>query len=119
MNTNPEVDAWMATYDNPQKPLVQAVRAAILAADPRVGECIKWQAPTFTYKGNVASFFPKSRAHASLMFHKGGTIPGDFRHLEGEGPEARTMRFASPEDLAAKRAELQAVIRAWCDMRDG
>lgn len=43
-----EVDAWMAKYDNPQKPLVEAVRQVILRADKRIGETIKWQAPTFT-----------------------------------------------------------------------
>ena len=37
-----EVDAWMAGYDNPQKDLVQRVREVILAADPRIGECVKW-----------------------------------------------------------------------------
>lgn len=113
-----EVDAWMAAYDNPQKALVQAVREVILAADPRVGECIKWQAPTFTYKGNIANFFPKAKAHVSLMFHKGGSIPGQFAGLEGDGPDARTFKIADAADLAARSGDLQAVIRAWCAMRD-
>ena len=119
MNTDPSVDAWMDTYDNPQKPLVQAVREVILSADDRITECIKWQAPTFVYKGNIASFFPKAKKHASLMFHKGAEIPGDFPNLEGDGKEARSMKFNDADDLAAKTAELQAVVRAWCDLRDG
>ena len=119
MTPNSEVDAWMAAYDNPQKELVQAVRLAILKSDPRVGECIKWQAPTFTYKGNIASFFPKAKKHASLMFHKGAEIPGDFPSLEGDGKEARSMKFADLQDLEVKRAELESVVRAWCDMKDG
>lgn len=94
-------------------------RAAILAADDRIGECIKWQAPTSTYKGNMASFFPKSEAHASLMFHKGAEIPGGFPGLEGDGKEARSFKVASLEGLEAKHAELQAIARAWCDLRDG
>lgn len=118
MNRNPDVDAWMAAYDNPQKPLVQAVREAILAADPRITEAVKWQAPTFIYKGNIASFFPKAKKHASLMFHKGAEIAGNFPNLTGDGKEARSMKFLDAEDLAAKRAELQALVRAWCDQRD-
>ena len=37
-NRNPEVDAWFASYDNPQKDLVLAVREIILdaAADRRM-----------------------------------------------------------------------------------
>lgn len=41
-----EVDAWFESYDNPMKPVVQAVRAVILATDERVGECIKWPLPS-------------------------------------------------------------------------
>ena len=53
MMKNPDVDAWLEAYDNPMKPVVVAIRDLILAADPRVTEAIKWQAPTFIYKGNI------------------------------------------------------------------
>ncbi len=119
MNTSPDVDAWFKTYANPQKELVQAVRETILKADKRMTETIKWQAPTFVYKGNLASFFPKTKTHASLMFHMGATIKGKFPSLEGDGKEARTMKFADLKDLKAKSAELKAVVKAWCDQMDG
>jgi hypothetical protein len=119
MSQTTEVDRWMAGYVSPQKDVVQAVREVILAADPRVSECIKWQAPTFTYKGNIASFFPKAKAHVSLMFHKGATIPGQFPSLEGDGPEGRSLKILDASDLAAKRAELESIIRSWCDLQDG
>jgi hypothetical protein len=114
-----EVDAWMAKYDNPQKQLVEAVRRAILAADTRIGECIKWQAPTFTYKGNLASFYPKARAHVSLMFHTGAQIAGDFPALEGTGDVSRVMKFADAADLERKAPELARLVKTWCDQRDG
>ena len=56
-----DVDAWFAEYENPMKPVVEEMRRIIISADSRIGECIKWQAPTFTYQGNIASFFPKSK----------------------------------------------------------
>ncbi len=113
-----EVDDWMAGYDNPMKEVVEAMRQVILGADARVGECIKWQAPTFTYKGNIASFFPKSKKHASLMFHTGAHIPGDHPILEGDAKDGRSVKIASQEMLEARRAELEAVVRAWCDWKD-
>jgi uncharacterized protein YdhG (YjbR/CyaY superfamily) len=67
MNRRREVDAWFAKYANPMKEVVQRIREIVLEADPRIDECIKWQAPTFVYRGNLASFFPKSKQHASLM----------------------------------------------------
>lgn len=123
MNKNSEVDTWFATYDNPMKELVQAIRATILAADPRIKESIKWKAPTFEYRGNLASFFPKSKKHATLMFHTGAlipgaSIPGTFPSLEGDGKEARSMKFKDLADLAAKQAELSAIVAAWCDQQD-
>lgn len=114
----PDVERWLNVYDNPMKPVVSAMREIILAADPRISEAIKWQAPTFIYKGNIASFFPKSKKHASLMFHKGADIPGDFPNLIGDGKEARTFKVAGLEDLNVKHVELQAILRAWCAMRD-
>ncbi len=118
MNRSSEVDAWLANYDNPQKELVAAVRLAILGADDRVTECVKWQAPTFVYKGNIASFFPKAKKHASLMFHKGASIPGDWPSLEGDAKDGRSMKFADAADLAAKSKELVGVVKAWCDQQD-
>ena len=97
---------------------MQAVREAILKSDQRITETIRWQAPTFVYKGNLASFFPKTKTHASLMYHKGATIKGKFMHLEGEGKEARTMKFADLKDLKSKSVELKAIVKAWCDQMD-
>jgi hypothetical protein len=118
MNTNPAVDAWFEAYDNPQKAGVQRVREIILATDDRITEAIKWKAPTFIYKGNIASFYPKAKKHVSLMFHRGAHIPGDHPLLEGQGDTSRTAKFADVADIEAKRAELEGVIRAWCAARD-
>lgn len=71
-----EVDTWFDDYDLPQKTLMQAVRRVMLAADPRLGETIKWQTPTFTCNGNLASFNPRSKKHVSLLVHNGARIPG-------------------------------------------
>ena len=119
MTKNKEVDAWLKAYENPMKPVVAAMREVILKADTRVTEAIKWQAPTFIYEGNIASFFPKAKSHASLMFHKGAVIPGDFPNLAGDGKEARSFRVAGLDDLDTKADELAAILVAWCEMKDG
>lgn len=118
MNKSPEVDAWMESYDNPMKDVVQAMREVILASDTRIEECIKWKAPTFTYKGNMASFFPRSKKAASLMFHQGAKIPGNHMILEGDAKEGRSVKIADLETLAMRQSELEAVARAWCDLQD-
>ena len=118
MNTSAEVDAWMAEYDNPQKEAVQRVREIILASDPRITECIKWKAPTFVYKGNIASFFPKAKKHVTLMFHQGAKIPGDHALLIGDGATARSMKLEGLEAIEAASDQIREVVVAWCDWKD-
>jgi hypothetical protein len=118
MRKHPDVDTWFERYDNPMKPVVQRIREIVLQADARVDECIKWQASTFTYKGNIASFYPKSKQHASLMFHVGAQIPGTYPRLEGSGDTSRVMKVADLEEAEAARPELESIVRAWCDWRD-
>jgi hypothetical protein len=118
MKVNPEVDAWFESYDNPQKPLVQAVREVILAADDRVTEAIKWKAPTFMYRGNIASFYPRTKQHVSLMFHQGASLPDPDGLLEGEGGTSRVAKFTSAEDLDAKSGALRGLVAAWIQLKD-
>jgi hypothetical protein len=118
MATNPDVDAWFAAYDNPMKPVLERVRE-ILLSDPRLTESIKWKSPTFHYKGNLASFNPRAKAHASLMFHTGAQIPGRHPRLQGGGDVARYMTFDSVEDAESAKDDLLRVVDSWCASRDG
>ena len=117
MNKNPEVDSWFAATDHPLKDVMLRVRDIILGADSRVEECIKWQSPTFTFKGNIASFNPRSKAHVSLMFHTGAHIPGDHPKLEGGADTARYMRFTDLAEAEAVKSDVEAVIQAWCALK--
>jgi uncharacterized protein YdhG (YjbR/CyaY superfamily) len=117
MPKNKDVDAWFDRYQNPMKSVVERVREIVLAADRRIEECIKWQAPTFMYEGNLASFFPKSKQHASLMFHLGAQIPGTHPRLEGSGNTSRVMKFGSVAEANAAKRDLEGIVRAWCAWR--
>jgi hypothetical protein len=114
---NPDVDAWFADYDNPLKDAMLRVREIILE-EPRMSETIKWKTPTFTYRGNLASFNPRSKAYVSLLFHNGASIPGSHPRLEGGGDTARYMRLAGLAEVEAAADELRRVVVAWCDRPD-
>ena len=116
-NRDPVVDAWFENYDNPQKDLVQAVRELILDTDPRITEVIKWQAPTFMYKGNLASFYPRSTKHVSLMFHTGAFLSDPSGVLEGDGDTSRVLRILDYDDLAVKADALRGLIASWIALR--
>lgn len=112
-NRNPDVDAWLERYENPQRELVAKIREFILAIDPAVTEAIKWQAPTFMNQGNIASFFPKAKKNVTLMFHQGASVADSGGLLEGEGDVSRVARFIDDADFEAKKPALQAVIEDW------
>lgn len=116
MNRNPDVDRWLDERDHPLDSAMRRAREIILHADDRVGETIKWSTPTFVYEGNIASFNPSKKV-ISILFHRGAEIPGDHPRLEGDGKLVRTMRFASVEEVEAARADLETVIRAWCEWK--
>ena len=116
MNRNAAVDQWFDQADHPLDATMRRARDIILGADGRVTESIKWKTPTFAYRGNIASFNP-SKHLLSIMFHRGAEIPGAHPRLEGDGKLVRTMRFADLPQLEAGKADLEAVIRAWCDLR--
>jgi len=46
-----DVDAFLAALAHPQDATLQRLRAAIRATDPRIGEDIKWNAPSFHLDG--------------------------------------------------------------------
>lgn len=115
---SPEVDAWFASYENPQKDVLLYMRQVILDSDARTEESIKWKSPTFSYKGNIASFNPRSKQHTSLMFHTGAAIPGEFPHLEGSGAVARYLKVVDLAEAKQLERELVAIFKAWCDLKD-
>jgi hypothetical protein len=57
------------------------------------------------------------KKRVTLMFNVGASIPGRYPHLEGDGPNARFMRFAGLKDVHARAAELRSLARAWCAMQ--
>ena len=118
MNIDPGVDAWFEARAHPLEPMMRRVREIILEADPRIEECVKWQTPTFTFEGNIASFNP-AKKFVSLLFHRGAEIPGDHPRLEGDGALARVMRFADLEEVEESNDDLTSVIRAWVKLKGG
>ncbi len=109
---SPDVEAWFATYESPAKDIVVCVRDIVLDTDPRIDECIKWSYPTFLYLGPLATFFTRSTHHASLMFHRGASLTGDFPHLTGNARKARTLRFRSVTEAEESREEIVAIVEA-------
>jgi hypothetical protein len=118
MKKNPAVDELIRKKKNPLTPEIQRVREIILEASDKVEELVKWSAPTFMYKGNIASFYMNAKQHVSLMFHTGASIPDKFGLLEGEGNVSRVAKFVDMKDIEKKKKAIQLIIKEWIKLKD-
>jgi hypothetical protein len=114
VNKDSEAEKWFT--GKPAEPILRRVREAILGADPRMSEQVKYGTVTFSSGGDFASFVQHNKPTVSLMFNRGGIIPGKFPHMEGEGRAVRFMRFKTLSEAGARAAELKKIAVAWCDL---
>ena len=81
-----------------------------------MGEGTKYGTVMFHCGGDFASFVQHDKKTVSLMFNRGGIIPGKFPSMEGTGRQVRFMRFADVAEVNQRAAELSKIVVAWCDL---
>ena len=118
MKINQEVERWFADTKPPAEKALRRVRDIVLRADSRMAEYIKNRTVTFGYKGDFATFVQYNKPQVNVMFNRGARIPGKFAHLEGSHPSARFMRFKDAAEVEKRAAELDKIVKAWCEMMD-
>lgn len=119
------VDAFLAALDHPRKAEIQALRQIILAADPRIGEGIKWNAPSFRTAEWFATFHLRAKEGVQLILHFGAkvrdksaaraAIADPHGLLQWLAPDRATLRFRDGDDVEARSSALTAVIRQWIE----
>ena len=112
------VDAYMEQLDHPFKDETQAVREIIKGVDPRITEQVKWNAPSFSYKGYMATFNLHATRHLHLVWHNGVVLEDPAGLLEGDYPDRRMTYFTGMADVEAKRPALQDLVRQWVELMD-
>jgi hypothetical protein len=117
VRSNPEVERWFAEKKPPSEKAMRRVREIILGADPRMTELLQYGTLSFAYVAGFASFVQVPKKQVTLMFNVGKQIPGRYPHLEGDGPNARFMRFADLAQVDARAKELGDITRAWCELK--
>lgn len=118
-----EVDAFIAALEHPHKDAVIALRGIILAADPRIGEGIKWNAPSFRTTGDFATMHLRQKQGIGLILHFGAKKPAigaagvDIADphglLEWLAKDRAIVVLRDRADVAAKSEALTALVHAW------
>jgi len=112
-NDTEKVNEFMRKLRHPFKAEVQAVREIILNVNKHITEEIKWNAPSFSYKGYMATFNLWAKEHVHLIFHNGAILHDKSGLLQGDYPDRRMVYFSSMEDVNSKRAVLEKAVKEW------
>jgi hypothetical protein len=117
------VDEYLSKLKHPLKPVVEAIRSAILSADSQITEGIKWNAPSFYRNGWFATANVRGKDSVLIVFHVGAkvkdnstagmTIDDSAGLLEWVAKERAIARFRDLEDVNAKRNAFKAVVNQW------
>jgi len=116
------VDAFMAGLRHPLVPELQAVRAAIRGASPRIREGIKWNAPSFR-TGEWFATASIRKDKLLVILHRGAKVKDDSSGglaiddpgglLRWLAKERAMIEFEDGRAIAAGRAALQRIVRQW------
>ncbi len=114
----PTVDEFMSKLEHPFKSEVEVLRAIIKGVDPRITEQIKWNAPSYRFTDYICTFQLHATQHVHLVFHNPAiaSIPSPI--LEGDYVDRRMAYFTSMDDVHAKRAALEQVVKALVEVMD-
>lgn len=120
-----EVDALLATLDHPQRDAIDALRQTILQADPRIGESVKWNAPSFHTTEHFATFHLRAKTGVQLVLHLGAkarpdatvraTVADPHQLLQWKSPDRAIVALRDLADVDAKRDALTHILRHWIE----
>ena len=121
-----KVDEYMQNLKHPMINVVEALREIILKTNKEIGEEVKWNAPTFFYKGEMKPFNPKEYKRyiivfnlyqkdcIRLVFPSGAKINDTSGLLEGDYSDGRRLAmFYDLKDVKSKEKNLQKGIKTW------
>jgi hypothetical protein len=117
------VETFLASLAHPFKQEILALRQAILGADPRIAEGIKWNAPSFRTSEYFATFQLRAKDGVQVILHLGAkkreasvsgiAVADPEALLEWLAKDRASLRFRDLKDIDARRSAFVTLIREW------
>jgi uncharacterized protein YdhG (YjbR/CyaY superfamily) len=106
------VDAFMQKLDHPFKADVEALRKIIRGVSAEITEQIKWNAPSYSYRGEyLVTFNLRETRHIHLVFHNPMIARIKSELLAGDYTDRRMAYFSDMKDIKTKKAQLVQVLK--------
>jgi hypothetical protein len=106
------IGAWFDTLRDDQRETAQALRDAVLEAEPALEQSVKWGNLVFSHAGTHAVAIVIHRDHANLQVFNGARLVERFPMLEGSGKGLRhlKLRYRQPVDAGLVEALVRACV---------
>jgi len=114
-NRTEEVNAFLEQLEHPLKAEIEAVRA-IIKANSKICERVKWNAPSFFYVDDLATIHVKAKQHVHLNFHDPAIVKIKSALVEGDYKDRRMMYFENMKEVKARKKELTRIINELVDL---
>jgi len=121
-NRTDEVNQFLKKLEHPLKEEIEKVRAIILDSNKQITEHIKWNAPSFCYKGaDRVTFHLHAEDRIQLIFHRGAKVKDskDFVFKDSTGllewvdRDRAVVKLHEMKEVKAKKAALVKVVNQW------
>ena len=104
-----EIDAYLATVEEPKRSTLEALRRSILAVVPDAEQCLSYRMPAFRVDGKVVAGFAAFRHHLAYLPHSGDVLGDLGDDLAAYERTAGSLHFAVdeplPDDLVRRLVE--------------
>lgn len=117
------MDAVLAASPQPQRDVIDAMRAIIARAVPQAVESVKWNAPSFATVDHFATFHLRAKTGVQLVLHRGArparivdmrdVLGEDAGLLEWKGPDRAVLTVRDAAHLSMLRDAIGRLVREW------
>lgn len=108
----------MGALEHPMAAQVGRLRSAILSADSRINESIKWNAPSFYIDDHFATFNLHYPDRIQIVMHAGAKVNPDAKQFEITDP-AGLLKWAAADRASAtftNEAEIDERLGAFLEI---
>jgi uncharacterized protein YdhG (YjbR/CyaY superfamily) len=107
-----KVDEFLRERNHPLTAEVEAVRSIIMGVNKDINEEVKWNAPSFNFKGEyLVTFNLRDTKRIHLVFHNPLIPQVKSKILEGDYKDRRMAYFADMQDIKAKKSLLEKALK--------
>ena len=107
-----KVDEFLENLSHPLKAEVEAVRSIIKGVSKDIHEEVKWNAPSFNYKGEyLVTFNLRETKRIHLVFHNPQIAKVKNDLLEGDYVDRRMVYFVNMKDIKTNKSLLEKALK--------